>query len=545
MSRDTLLTPTPIDGSPAQAFASHRVRANDIARQYAVDHPLTYSGGEATEDNVLQLIAHLHTVSHDPNFHPPGQPEPSKTLAPKMLRQLNKGAGAVGTTVDEDDGTFLGFGYHIDARPGDYDPALKELMVIAYRYRHLLSDDDFDFILNSLVPSGLPGANVASFEKYPLHIRLSIPIITPPSFPKDAPETENHMLLISSSVYLINQLFFDRTSDTIYDNNDPGNGLTDWLLNYMHTIAQHDFMEFNARPYQRYSLHALLNLHEFARDQSIRDAAQILLDYITVKFAVSSNRQRRIPPFRRLKKYTNRPDNQNDLLAAGVEGNDVVVAFFLMYAGPTDANGDPMDRFPAVRASEALIAALAPYRPSPAAYTLALSRDIPAYQHRFYHGKRPQFPASGDQAEGGVEIYYKSPSFLLTAGGMFLNSGYGSDQFTHYAQTAIAQSTTLIPTRADPRFTQVIRFDAYPDERRAVNTAVHQGFACGANMRPTVKKILSESSSRAPALTSHNGSPYLSWKGSGNENLNFAPVVIIDALDLEGMGCMDSVEGLA
>jgi Photosynthesis system II assembly factor YCF48 len=543
MNEDYLLDSVAIDGTPAQAFASHKTRASAIARQYASDNTLNTIASTANEDNTIQLIAHLQAVSDDPDFHPKGQEMPSRTLAPKMLRNLNKGDGAVGTTVDEDEGTFLGFGYHVDGRPGDYDPALKELMVIAYRYRNLLIDPDdpgfnfIDFILDNLVPSYLPGADVTTFEKYDIHIKfkaiITIPII---SFPKDSPETENHMLLISSTVYLVNQLFWDRTSNEKYHNGK--NGLTKWLLRYMHTIAKHDFLEFNARPYTRYSLHALLNLHEFARDKSIRDAAQILLDYTMVKFAVSSNRQRRICPFRRLKVETNRPDKHNDLLASGVAGNDAVVAFFLMYAGPTDPNGNPINRFPWVRGEEALMAGLAAYRPAPAAYILAMKQDIPAFQHRFYHGARPQVPASGEQAEGGVEIYYKSPSFLLSAGGMFLNSGYGHDEYTKYKQTAIAQSTTLLPSRADVKFADLIRFDPYPDERRAVNTGVHLGFACGANLRPIESKIFDDTSTHAPVVATHGGQLFLSWKGSGNQNLNTACVYTTDVLG------MDGIEGL-
>ena len=82
----------------------------------------------------------------------------------------------------------------------------------------------------------------------------------------------------------------------------------------MQTIAQHDFLEFNARPSSRLSLHSLLNLHEFARDDEIRTGAQNVLDYVMVKFAVSSNRQRRVCPFRRLKEHTNRLDQLNDLI---------------------------------------------------------------------------------------------------------------------------------------------------------------------------------------------------------------------------------------
>jgi photosystem II stability/assembly factor-like uncharacterized protein len=540
MNEDYIFKPIACDGTPAQAFASHKTRASAIARQIAIRMPLNTMATEATEDNTLQLIAHLQAVSDDPDFRSNEQVELSRILAPKMLRNLNMGEGAVGTKFSEKNGTFLGFGYHVGRRRGDYDSVLKELMVIVYRYRNLLIDPDdpgfnfIDFILDSLVPFYLPGADVSTFEEYELDIQFKVgPITIPPPISIDSPETENHLLLISSTVYLVNQLFLDRTSNEKYHNGK--NGLTKWLLRFMHTIAKHDFLEFNARPYTRYSLHALLNLHEFAQDKSIQDAAQILLDYTMVKFAVSSNRQRRICPFRRLKENSNRPDSHNDLLAEGVTGNDAVVGFFLMYAGPTEPNGDPNNRFPNGLWQEALIAGLPAYRPPTAAYILAMQPNIPAFQHRFYHGARPEVPASGEQADGGVEIYYKSPSFLLTAGGMFLNSGYGRDQFTDFEQTSIAQSTTLLPTRADVKFADLIRFDPYPDERRAVNTSVHLGFACGANLRPSDRKIFNDTSTHAPAVASHNGQLFLSWKGSGNENLNTAHVYTTDVLGIDGI----------
>jgi len=35
------LDPVALDGSPAQAFASHRARANGIARHFAMSRPLS------------------------------------------------------------------------------------------------------------------------------------------------------------------------------------------------------------------------------------------------------------------------------------------------------------------------------------------------------------------------------------------------------------------------------------------------------------------------------------------------------------------------
>jgi hypothetical protein len=92
--------------------------------------------------------------------------------------------------------------------------------------------------------------------------------------------------MMNSSKYLINKILFERTGDAKYDN--ATNGVRDWLLNHMANFARYDFMEFNARPYQRLSLHVMLNLHEFG-DPVLQTAAQIVLDYIMTKFAISSS----------------------------------------------------------------------------------------------------------------------------------------------------------------------------------------------------------------------------------------------------------------
>ena len=138
-----------------------------------------------------------------------------------------------------------------------------------------------------------------------------------------------------------------------------------------------------------------------------------------------------------------------------------------------------------------IIAGLADYRPPPAAYLAALE-PVEAVQHWFYHGTRPELTEADEVAEGGVELYHATPTFLLSAGGSFLNSGYGSDELTGYHQVAIAQSATLIPRRADPLFGGLVRFDPFPGDhdadgdeqlpRDAVTNGVHEGFACGANM---------------------------------------------------------------
>jgi hypothetical protein len=447
-----------LNGSPEHGYASHTTRATDIARHYAMTRPLRipFNSIIATEDDTIELMAHLHMLTLDPDFHGLGE-LPSRILTFVRLRQFMRGE------------TGTSFNTPVTSRKGDYDMALKGLLAIAYRYRQLLTSADVDFILDHLMPGHLNGPHDVNVEFYEVSF-LQL----------DFPETENHLLMIETCRYLGNQLQLVRTGNAHFDNKT--NGLRDWLLGHLQRLAKHDFLEFNSRPYARLSVHAILNLHEFAHDDEVRTAAQIVLDYVTVKFAVSSNRWRRVGPFRRLRDRTNSAEANNELLMDS--DGDPMTGFFMTYTGLANRDGIPDNWFPDSWSFNAIIAGLAAYRPPPAAYILAMTRQ-PPMQHRFYHGKRPRLRASPDIADGGVEIYYKSPSFLLTAGGMFLNSGYGSDDLpiNDFAQCAIPQSLTLVPTRSDLKFVDLIRFDPYPDWRDGVTTGVDRGFACGSNLR--------------------------------------------------------------
>src|SRR5215212_4809080 len=102
-----------LDGSPAQAFASHKARVSGIARFFAQTRPLQTVDGKADEDKTIHLLAHLHVASEDSSFAVGGLV--SHDHIPAALRRLNRGDGLVGTRHD-------------------YDMALKGLMTIVYRY---------------------------------------------------------------------------------------------------------------------------------------------------------------------------------------------------------------------------------------------------------------------------------------------------------------------------------------------------------------------------------------------------------------------------
>lgn len=113
------------------------------------------------------------------------------------------------------------------------------------------------------------------------------------------PETENHLLLMNSSRYLINKIIIDQLEE-----GDDRDGFVkdqaevkQWLMDRMRRIAREDFVEYNAKPYQRYSIVALLNLYDYAGDPELATAAQVVLEFASAKFAAGSAQGRRIGLF--------------------------------------------------------------------------------------------------------------------------------------------------------------------------------------------------------------------------------------------------------
>lgn len=524
MNPEDYLRPVAINGTPAEAFATHAGRAAGIAKYFACTHALSDVQGKADENKTVALIAHCHAVADEPAFQPDGMPSSAGGI-PAALRRLNRGNGLVGTTGASTE--------------RDYDMALKGLVVLAYRYPTLLGTGGVDFILDSLVPPGFSGGHSPDIE-----------IVEQSFLNIDTPETENHLLMIETSRYLFNQLYHDRSRDTRFDNGV--NGLGAWLLGFMQNIAQHDFLEFNSRPYQRLALHALLNLAEFARNVKVKTGAQILLDYTMTKIALSSNRGRRVTPFRRQQhRITHQANGRNYLYASNADQGN---GFFLAYTGLMGFDGKPVP-LPPSHAFNLLLAGTSAYRPPMAAYHLALDTKFAGALHRFMSGPRPRLPASPSDADNSLEIYYHTPSFLLSAGGQFLNSGYGYDEIDigkeAWEQTSRAQATTLIPTKVDTGFHDLVRFEPYPDPEvdpyaddpgdpdcyhtKGVNIGVSRGLIAGANLRPAEKKIVHENStSAAPALVAHDGTLVIAWKGT-DERINVGRVQGTTLMKLDGV----------
>jgi hypothetical protein len=268
-------------------------------------------------------------------------------------------------------------------------------------------------------------------------------------------ETENHILMTETARYLTNQLLVGLgRKEERFDNRKSG--FDAWLLKRLkHALSEH-FEEYNARPYQGYTVGALENLHAYAASPEVSRAAGMTLDYLSAVFAVQSNGLRRFPPFRRKARYSD---------SVRVEDHDSETARFALLAG----NYHFYERYgwQVPYGSRFMFnAALSEYRPDDAVLDLVIDKTHNRYYQKLHHDN--------------VEVYASSDSFLISAGGVFARHfQFGSEE-----QHGWARPTVIIPTRdtsVDPR--AWLRIEGATTKRRRNNTCVAPGFACGLNVR--------------------------------------------------------------
>jgi len=164
----------------------------------------------------------------------------------------------------------------------------------------------------------------------------------------------------------------------------------------------------------------LLNLATYAYDGRVKMAARMVLDYVSAKVAVSSADLRRAPPFRRRNETEHYgPITTDGFLASPLLHNtggfepDPQGAFYAMLAGNTAMlkGGDGNHPgFAAAHFDEEMVhSGLCDYRvPEPILDLLVNWKHRQFYQS-FHH-----------RANDGVyanELYYGSPSYLISAGG--------------------------------------------------------------------------------------------------------------------------------
>lgn len=415
---------------------------------------------------------------------------------------------------------------------GDYEMTQMYLLPIAYAYYEELTPEAREYLIGVLLARGrihrprvddtfTSGRNPEDWSR--------AGFVSPLAAHYRIGETENHILMILTARYLTNQLLYQRDNDLKYDNRRNGMDWVDgeWkrvgpdctglLLILLGWMLRNDFSEYNAKPYQRYTRLALLNLCSYAYDHEVRLAARMVLDYISAHVAVSSNDLRRLVPFRRINDVNDKPKYSKLLDATFMDvallesnhGADPLVEHFAIQTGQTRAfeTPGPLRPWPwgiEGNGTEATMEALSDYRLPPSIHDLFLNDRHRRFFQRLHRFVMPDVELTGRNVDN-MEIYAGSPSYLITAGGepgkWAIDPGPPDVQlFTLdniQKQLGAAVTTSFMPTgqSAGPgsqnRARDLIQFSNFSDDDfinvsgdvrrnpRVVNYGVAPDFACG------------------------------------------------------------------
>ncbi len=344
-------------------------------------------------------------------------------------------------------GSKAGTDSSLPKRTGDYDVAMMGLVAVLYKYHHLLPPDVQDHVLGLLNKRGpLDGGDLSPYSALPI------------------PETENHINMIETSRYLANQLLYIREGDPKYDN--ARNGMDDWWLQRLQHFLMHDFIEYNARPYQDYTMSALLNLYTFTSPHNpssarVKLATQMVLDYLAAKYAVSSNDSRRSATYRRHAEGYNDPDFLGGRM-------DPWNCFSMQYAGTTEMGGSG-GVLPGNFAWEMQWGSLSDYRVPDSILDLMIERHHRVFSQRFHHY--------------ADEAYASSLSYLIASGGHYATFAYKAAGITgKHDDIGLAVPTTFMPSGQLTTRDNMIRFEGVKDDDKRSNMGVAPDFACGINL---------------------------------------------------------------
>lgn len=298
------------------------------------------------------------------------------------------------------------------------------------------------------------------------------------------PETENHRLNIETSKFLTNADIIARLEAENYDSDlvdelrEEQKEVRIWLLQRLQDIARHDFQEFNARPYTRYSLNSILNLHDFAAvhgDKDLARAALIVLDLSEAKFAATSNRGRRIVPFRR---RSNEDGDDKRYLYESINASDHEVSRAMLLSGQTQTLDTSLnDDVGRQTLGEMVNAATSNYRLPPQVLVTAVERGV--FEQTIRHT--------------GMERVEQSPAFTISAGGVRTvpTARVSILQIPSDIDRGVAMPTVIIPTNAGSHMGDLFRFEGIGvHHERTANTCVAPGFACG--LQPRLSTLFME-----------------------------------------------------
>lgn len=203
-------------------------------------------------------------------------------------------------------------------------------------------------------------------------------------------DTENHILMTNISQYLKNQWLWEHgTTQDKYNNLE--NGLEEFLLHNLEELQITGQYEFNSKPYEGYTISALLILQSYCGSEKLKAKATETLNNICWEYMLTSSGFRKSSPFRRRMarhKNTSLTDNAS---------SSMMKAWYLEHQkGDFDLREIPHNHH------QALSAIVYDYRPPAELWDVDESEKFIQIGHGY--GSSP-------------EIYGKGKDFMLCAGG--------------------------------------------------------------------------------------------------------------------------------
>jgi hypothetical protein len=389
----------------------------------------------------------------------------------------------------------------LDAPDGDYDFVMKELISLLYLFKDepaLLTDDAAWNILER----GLL-AQAQTEPQAHLTFDIQVPLL---SDTLRYPETENHVLMTLSSIYLTRAFIaanprHDPRVAALAKHDaklaDP-HAYREPLLRATGRVLHDGFFETNARPYQALSTHALMNLYAFSPDAELQTGAHNALDYLATVFAFQSLEQKRFGPYRRSAKYADR---------IGMYDNDGVIFMMGVLAGGY-AWPDDFQRI-ANATGHALWASLMPYRLPDAVQELMLHKHTGYWarmhsrfgSHDYQVGQPGRYLTTEESKtergplEALPELYFVTQRFLNAAGGRFNRLPVRGDTLKRVLGVQdldfLARPHALIPRghldqwkNLDAMAEQTLIMQGSPRYWRSDNSGTYKSFSYGYQERP-------------------------------------------------------------
>ena len=203
-------------------------------------------------------------------------------------------------------------------------------------------------------------------------------------------DTENHILITNISQYLKNQ-WMAAHGHTEPKYNNLENGMEQFLLDNLEELHATGQYEFNSKPYEGYTISALLILHAYAHSNALKQKLEEVLDSWAWEYMQTSYGLRKSAPFRRrMARFSSTSLTDN-------ASTSIMQAWYLEHSKGT-FNADEIEH----NDHQALSALVYDYRPPAAIWDVDDTERLLLIGHG--KGSSP-------------EIHSRGEGFMLSAGG--------------------------------------------------------------------------------------------------------------------------------